>query len=62
MTPVSPERLVSDQGRDDTALPFAVTPLDVRGRVVRLGPAIDHILAQHRYPDAVSRLVGEAAA
>lgn len=62
MTPASPERLVSDQGRDDTALPFAVTPLDVRGRVVRLGPAIDHILAQHRYPDPVSRLVGEAAA
>ncbi len=62
MTPVSPERMVSDQGRDDLVVPFAVAPLDVRGRVVRLGPAIDHILAQHHYPDAVSRLVGEAAA
>ena len=56
------ERPVSDLGQDDLVLPFAVTPLDIRGRVVRLGPAIDHILTQHRYPDAVSRLVGEAAA
>lgn len=62
MSPASPERFVSDLGRDDVVLPFAVTPLDVRGRVVRFGPAIDHILTQHHYPDAVSRLVGEAAA
>ena len=61
MPPVA-ERVVSDQGRDDLVLPFAVTPLDVRGRLVRLGPAVDHILAQHHYPDPVSRLVGEAAA
>lgn len=56
------ERPVSDLGQDDIVLPFAVAPLDIRGRVVRLGPAIDHILTRHRYPDAVSRLVGEAAA
>ena len=55
------ERPVSDLGRDDIALPFAVAPLDLRGRVVRLGPAIDRILKQHAYPDPVSRLVGEAA-
>ena len=55
-------RLVSDLGQDDLVLPFAVEPLDVRGRVVRLGPAVDHILAQHKYPAPVARLVGEAAA
>lgn len=55
-------RLVSDEGRDDMVLPFAVELLDLRGRVVRLGPSIDHILAQHAYPPAASRLVGEAAA
>ncbi len=60
MPPIA-ERVVSDQGRDDLVLPFAVTPLDVRGRLVRLGPTVDHILAQHHYPDPVSRLVGEAA-
>lgn len=56
------ERPVSDLGHDDLVLPFSVAPLDIRGRVVRLGPSIDHILTQHGYPDAVSRLVGEAAA
>ncbi len=55
-------RPVSDQGLDDTVLPFAVEPLDVRGRVVRLGACVDHILVQHNYPPPVARLVGEAMA
>ncbi len=54
-------RPVSDLGHDDLVLPFAVETLDVRGRVVRLGPAVDNILAQHNYPAPVARLVGEAA-
>ena len=58
----APSRTVSDQGFDDTLLPFAVEPLDVRGRLVRLGPAIDTILKRHAYPAAVARLLGEAAA
>lgn len=53
-------RLVSDEGRDDLVLPFAVESLDVRGRVVRLGASIDHILAKHDYPKPVARLLGEA--
>jgi molecular chaperone Hsp33 len=57
---ISESRAVSDLGRDDLILPFAVTPLDVRGRVTRLGPALDHILTKHAYPEAVGRLVGEA--
>ena len=58
----SGSRTVSDLGRDDLILPFAVTPLDVRGRVTRLGAAVDHILTKHAYPEPVSRLVGEALA
>jgi len=54
-------RLVSDHSPDDVVLPFSVEPLDVRGRVVRLGPSVDHILGQHKYPPPVARLVGEAA-
>jgi len=50
------------EGVDDVALPFAVEPLDVRGRVVRLGQSIDTIISRHGYPDAVSRVLGEAAA
>ncbi|MCW6511040.1 Hsp33 family molecular chaperone [Lichenifustis flavocetrariae] len=56
----SGSRAVSDLGRDDLILPFAIAPLDVRGRVTRLGAAVDHILTKHAYPDPVSRLVGEA--
>ncbi|HYF55256.1 MAG TPA: Hsp33 family molecular chaperone [Salinarimonas sp.] len=50
------------EGRDDAVLPFAVEALDVRGRAVRLGPAIDALIARHGYPDAVARVIGEAAA
>jgi molecular chaperone Hsp33 len=52
----------SFEGADDVVLPFAVEPLDVRGRVVRLGASIDTILTRHAYPDAVARVLGEAAA
>ncbi|MEZ5786677.1 MAG: Hsp33 family molecular chaperone [Xanthobacteraceae bacterium] len=45
---------------DDAVVPFAVAALDVRGRVVRLGPALDTILSQHDYPLPVSKLLGEA--
>ncbi len=55
-------RPVSDLAEDDAVLPFAVEALDVRGRVARLGPAIDAILSRHDYPPAVARLLGEAAA
>ena len=55
-------RPVSDFGLDDVALPFAVEPLDVRGRVVRLGPSVDAVLSRHGYPAPVARLLGEAAA
>jgi len=34
----------------------------VRGRLVRLGPAIDEILTRHDYPAAVANLLGETCA
>ena len=49
------------EGQDDAVLPFAVEALDVRGRATRLGAAVDGLLARHAYPDAVARVVGEAA-
>ena len=55
-------RPVSDAAIDDAILPFAVEALDLRGRVVRLGPSIDSILSRHGYPPPVARLLGEAAA
>jgi molecular chaperone Hsp33 len=48
--------------RDDIIIPFHVGAGAVRGRIIRLGPAIDEILAAHHFPDGVSELLGEAAA
>ncbi len=53
---------VSDQARDDRVLPFAVEPLDVRGRVVRLGACARRNSRPACLSAAVARLVGEAAA
>ena len=41
-------------------MPFEVAKLDLRGRVVRLGPAVDEILSRHAYPQPVAKLLGEA--
>ena len=48
------------EARDDVILPFEVASLDLRGRVVRLGPSLDGILDAHAYPPAISKLLGEA--
>jgi len=45
---------------DDAVLPFDVDELDLRGRLTRLGPALDDVLAKHDYPAAVGKLLGEA--
>lgn len=47
---------------DDLVLPFEIKPLGVRGRLVRLGPAVDDILHRHAYPAPVSALLAEAVA
>src|ERR1700730_4388503 len=57
-----PTREPSATSADDTVLPFAVEALDLRGRVVRLGPAVDTILRSHAYPVPVAKLLGEAIA
>jgi molecular chaperone Hsp33 len=55
-----PTRAPSETSADDTILPFQVEALQLRGRLVRFGPAIDTILARHRYPAPVAKLLGEA--
>lgn len=44
----------------DIVLSFSVPALDVRGRIVKLGPMLATILARHAYPPAVSRVLAEA--
>jgi len=55
-----PVRAPAQTGLDDTILPFEVKALDLRGRIVRLGPAVDAILSSHDYPLPVAKLLGEA--
>ena len=50
----------TQEARDDFTLPFAVEALDARGRIARLGGALNNILDQHKYPEQVARAVGEA--
>jgi molecular chaperone Hsp33 len=45
---------------DDAVRPFYVEALDVRGRALQLGPALDALLGRHDYPTPVSKLVAEA--
>ena len=47
---------------DDLIRPFQIERMGVRGRLVRLGPALDEILGRHGYPDLVSGLLAEAVA
>ncbi len=47
---------------DDLVAPFQIEGEPVRGRIVRLGQAVDEILAAHAYPEPVANLLGEACA
>jgi molecular chaperone Hsp33 len=47
---------------DDLVSAFQIENEPVRGRVVRLGPAIDDILTRHEYPEPIADLLGEACA
>ena len=47
---------------DDLAAAFQIEGWPVRGRIVRLGEAIDAILSAHAYPEPVAALLGEACA
>ena len=60
IAPQTPIRAPSAVPVDDAVLPFEVASLDLRGRLTRLGPALDDVLARHDYPPAVGKLLGEA--
>jgi len=53
---------VRDHDPDNCVATFSLDNAPVRGRVVRLGAAIDPILRRHEYPRPVALLLGEAIA
>jgi molecular chaperone Hsp33 len=47
---------------DDLVAAFQIEGWPLRGRIVRLGAAIDEVLNRHDYPEPVANLLGEACA
>src|SRR4051794_19199519 len=46
--------------KTDVALGVAIPSRNARGRIARLGPVVDAILASHDYPPAIEQLLAEA--
>ena len=44
----------------DVALGVTIPARDARGRLARLGPVVDAVLANHDYPPLIERLLAEA--
>jgi len=55
-----PEALPEDETGSDRVLSFTIAARHARGRVVRLGPVLETILAAHAYPPAITHLLAEA--
>ncbi len=51
---------MSKQLLEDRILPFQVDDLDIRGRVIRLGPSVNKILEAHNYPKPIANILSEA--
>ncbi|MFL6760792.1 Hsp33 family molecular chaperone HslO [Sphingomonas sp.] len=46
--------------KTDAALGVAIPSRDARGRIARLGPVVDSVLANHGYPPIIEQLLAEA--
>lgn len=62
MTDAAPPAPMPPAPTDDLAAAFQIEGWPVRGRIVRLGEAIDAVLKAHAYPEPVAALLGEACA
>jgi molecular chaperone Hsp33 len=53
---------MADQSNLDTALGVTIPSRHARGRMVRIGPSLAAILANHNYPPVIEQLLAEALA
>jgi molecular chaperone Hsp33 len=53
---------LADLPHDDLVLPFQIKAASLRGRIVRLGPAVDLIISRHAYPPVVAHALAEICA
>lgn len=51
---------MSDQPALDVVRGFTIPARHARGRMVRLGPVLDQVLAAHNYPPAIEKVLAEA--
>ena len=58
MSPAEP--IAEGETGNDQVLSLTIPDRDARGRVVRLGPVLETILAAHVYPPAITHLLAEA--
>ena len=49
----------SSQLKTDVVLGVAIPSRNARGRIGRLGPVVDSVLANHGYPPAIEKLLNE---
>src|SRR5689334_17078624 len=54
------ERALRSAAAADQLVSFTIPGSHARGRVVRLGPVLDRILAAHDYPQPIQQLLAEA--
>ena len=54
------DRELSTSAHLDLAVGFSIPGRSTRGRIVRLGPLLDQVLAAHAYPAPIARLLSEA--
>src|SRR6187549_4299414 len=54
------QRVNSLDAVSDRLVSFTIPGRNVRGRIVRLGPVLDRILAAHDYPAPIQQLLSEA--
>ena len=55
-----PGTIPADETGNDQVLSLTIPSRNARGRVVRLGPVLETILAAHAYPPAITHLLAEA--
>ena len=56
----APEAIADGETGTDQVLSLTIPSRDARGRVVRIGPVLETILAAHAYPPAITHLLAEA--
>lgn len=57
---MSGDKQASEDAGFDRVLGFTIPDRNARGRVVRLGPVLEEVLASHAYPVAIRQLLAEA--